>query len=117
MWKQSPGVAGATTPATYHLQRLTLNGGATLQVVGPVRLKLGANFIVNASAGTAANPRWLIVELAQGGLTLNNGATLHGEVLAPNGTVILNDGATLNGNVASDRLTINTGGLLHEVAP
>ena len=51
------GVAGATTPAIYHLRRLTLNGSATLQVVGPVRLNLGNTLIVNATAGAAANPR------------------------------------------------------------
>jgi hypothetical protein len=107
------GVAGATTPSVYNLQGLILNSGARLQVVGPVTLTLANGVTLNASAGNAANPQWLTVAIASGGLTLNSGATLHGLVTAPLGTVTLN--GTLNGRVRSDRLVINGAGSLNNV--
>jgi len=111
------GDANSVVPVTYQFQRLTLNGSATLQLVGPTVVKLGDTLIVNATAGSAAHPRWLTIQVASGGVTLNLGATLYGEVVAPTGTVMIGDSATLNGNSSSDRLSISTGGLLHQVAP
>lgn len=111
------GVSGASEPATYNLQSLTLNGSAQLQVVGPVILTLASSLNVNAVAGAATNPEWLTLQLASGGITLNTGATLYGGVIAPNGTVIINDSAILRGNVKADRITINDNGLLEDVQP
>ena len=106
------GVAGATDPAIYDVQQLTLNGTATLQVVGPVVLRLGNTLVLTRSAGASDAPSLLTIELAAGGVTLNGGATLYGSIVAPNGTVIVNGNASVHGTVAADRLTINGTGLL-----
>jgi rhamnogalacturonan endolyase len=50
-------------------------------------------------------------------VTLNGGSTLHGEVIAPAGTVTLNGNATVNGRVSADRLTLNGNAVLHEAIP
>jgi len=105
------GVSGAPAPAVYDLQGLTLNGGARLQVVGPVILTLARGASLNAAAGNPSPPEWLSVAVASGGLTLKGGATLSGFVTAPAGAVVLN--GTLNGGVVCDRLTINGGGALN----
>src|SRR5262249_2033022 len=55
------GVSGATQPAVYNLTRLTINGGASIQVAGPVLLTLGADFVLNGSAGVSTNPLLLTV--------------------------------------------------------
>jgi endoglucanase len=108
------GVAGATEPATYDLQGLTLNGNATLQIVGPVKLKLASGLTLNGTLGSAAHPEWLELQIASGGLTLNGKAALHGAVIAPNGLVTI-DGA-LHGRVTADGLILNGKGLLAEPA-
>ncbi len=109
------GVAGATEPAVYDLQNLTINGSATLQIAGPVILTLANGVTFNGAAGNAAHPEWLTVQVYSGGVTLNGGGTLHGSLVAPNGTVTLN--AALHGTVSSDRLTLNGSGLLDEPTP
>lgn len=58
------GVAGATEPAIYNLQGLTLNGGTQLQVVGPVIVNLAKGPTVNGDAGNAAHPEWLLFRVA-----------------------------------------------------
>ena len=105
------GVAGAVEPAIYNLQSLTLNSSSNLQVVGPVILTLANGTTINGTAGNAAHPEWLTLNVSSGGVTLNSGATLRGVVNAPTSSVTLN-GATLNGRVAADRLTLNTNALL-----
>jgi hypothetical protein len=106
------GVAGATTPAIYHLQNLTMNGSSRLQIAGPVVLNLAHGVSINGQVGEAAHPEWVTLNVASGGVTLNGNVTLHGYVAAPNGTVAINDSSTLHGGVACDRLTINGNGLL-----
>ena len=106
------GVAGATEPAIYNLQGLTLNGGSQLQVVGPVIVNLGNGVILNGDVGSAARPDWLRLNISSSGLTLNGNVTFSGFVVAPAGTVIVNSG-TLTGGVISDRLIINGGGALN----
>lgn len=107
------GEAGATTPSVYNLQGLVLNGGSRLTVVGPVVINLAAGVTANASIGASAHPGWLDLNVAAGGVTLNGGASLHGFVTAPMGTVMIN--GALTGGVAADRLTVNGGGLLRVV--
>ena len=104
------GVSGSSEPAVYDLQGLTLGGASTLQVVGPVILKVGSAVVVGGRAGSSGNPEWLRLEVFSAGLTLNDNAALHGFVAAPSGTVIVS--GTLRGGVASDRLIINGGGVL-----
>lgn len=107
------GDSAATEPVVYHLQRLTLNGNASLQVVGPVVVKLANGLSTSATLGASGHADWLKIEIFTGGLNLNGGS-LHGEVLAPSGTVTINGQATLRGRVSADRLTINGAGLLTE---
>jgi hypothetical protein len=109
------GIAGATTPAIYNLQNLTLNGGSRLQVIGPVVLNLANGVSINGQVGDAAHPEWVTLNVASGGVTLNGNVTLHGYLAAPNGTVTINGGSTLHGGLASDRLTINGNGLLNGI--
>lgn len=106
------GVAGATEPAVYNLQDLTLSGASTLQVVGPVILTLANGMTVSSTAGNAAHPEYLTLNVSSGGVILNKGATLRAIVSAPAGTVTLNDSATLVGRVAADQLTLNTTALI-----
>ncbi|HYD85721.1 MAG TPA: hypothetical protein VEA63_16750, partial [Opitutus sp.] len=106
------GVAGATEPAIYNLQNLTVNGNSTVQIVGPVVLTLANGAHLNGVIGSADAPERLLLRIASGGLTLNGGAALHGFVDAPNGTITINGNATLNGGLTSDRLIVNGNGLL-----
>lgn len=112
------GVPGAASPAHYAFQSLTLNGSATLAVVGPVVVTLAGGFAANGGPlGTAARPDWLAARFAAGGLTLNGNVSVYGYIEAPAGTVTLNGNARLVGGVAADRLTVNGGALLRLVAP
>jgi hypothetical protein len=109
------GIAGATAPAVYNLQGLTLNGGSTtqLQVIGPVVLNIASSVTVNGAVGDPANPESLLLNIATGGFTLNGGAnaTFNGSIVAPTGNVMIN--GTVNGRVIADGLTINGGGALN----
>jgi hypothetical protein len=111
------GIPGASEPAVYQLQKLALNGNATLHVVGPVILKLGNGLSVNGSMGSAQNPEWLDLQVASGGVTLSGQAMLHGIVTAPNSKLVINGGAALHGRVSVDQLTINGSGVLEETLP
>lgn len=108
------GVPGATEPAVYHLQNLTLNGGGALRVAGPVIVTLANGVSLNGSAGAEGHPEWFTLFVASGGVTLNGNATLHGHVVAPAGAVVINGGAELVGSIAADRLTINGSGRLSD---
>lgn len=109
------GVAGSTTLAVYSFQHLTLNGSATLQVVGPVVITLANDFSPSAAVGNALHQEWLVLRLATGSLTLNGKAAFHGYVTAPVGSVIVNGGASLTGGVIADRLTLNGSATLDAV--
>ena len=109
------GTEGATEPAVYSLQNLTINGSASLQIAGPVILTLANGLTFNAAAGNSTHPEWFTLQVYSGGVTLNGNATLYGAIIAPNGTVTLN--AALHGTVSSDRLTLNGNALLDEPTP
>lgn len=106
------GVAGATTPAVYNLQRLTINSNTRIEIVGPVILTLANGSSLNGNIGTGDHPEWLELKIANGGLTLNGNVSFHGSVTAPNGAVTVNGNSTLVGGVVADRLTINGNGLI-----
>jgi len=111
------GVAGATTPAVYNLQGLTLNGNAQLQIVGPVIIVLANGGSIDGAVAATGNPAWLTLAVASGGVTLNGNVTFRGSIVAPTGTVTINGNATLTGTVVADRLTINGNGLLKQPTP
>ena len=111
------GVVGATIPAIYNLQNLTVNGNAQIQIVGPVILTLANGVTLNGNVGASLHPEWLTLRSAIGGVTLNGNAAVYGTVVAPNGTVIINGNSSVHGSVTADRLTINGNGLLEEETP
>jgi len=106
------GVAGATTPAVYNFETLTLNSNSGLQVVGPVVVTLKNQAAFNAPVGASAHPEWLKLRIANGGLNLNSGSSLYGFVDVPSGEVIINDGTQLVGGLTADKLTLNSNGRL-----
>jgi hypothetical protein len=108
------GVAGATAPAVYHLQSLTMNGTGSLHVAGPVLIKLANGGTFNALVGDAARPDWLSLEVSAGNLTIGNNARVYGLIIAPNSTVTLK--GSLRGRVSADRLTVEENGMLFDPA-
>ncbi len=106
------GQAGAAVRSVYHFQRLTLNSGSELRLLGPVEIVLANAVSLNAPMGNSEHPEWLDCRIASGGLTLNSPARFHGYVVAPHGAVVLNSQALLTGGVHSDRLTLNSGSRL-----
>ncbi|MBV9923928.1 MAG: PKD domain-containing protein, partial [Acidobacteria bacterium] len=106
------GVAGATTPAVYNFDTLTLNSNSALRLVGPVQLNVGSRVNVSSGAvmGYDQNPRWMELNVSRYDVTVNSLGTLYGVVRAPSGTVYIN--GRLRGSVQSDRLSINSGASL-----
>ena len=62
----------ATEPAVYNLQGLLVNGGSTLQVVGPVILNVASGVILNNASGASgppsSTPGWLRLNISSGAL-------------------------------------------------
>ncbi|MFZ5698472.1 MAG: Ig-like domain-containing protein, partial [Pseudomonadota bacterium] len=111
------GVAGATTPAVYDFQNLTLNSNSSFTVIGPVIVTVDGGFSTNADLGNADHPEWLKLRIAGGGLSINGNRSVYAHLEAPDGTLTLNGGAQFIGAVASDRLIINGNAVLRLVAP
>jgi hypothetical protein len=107
------GTSGATEPAVYHWQTLGLSSSARVRLVGPVQITLAAGATLNGSVNAEGEPGWLTLRVATGGLTLNTGVVLHGDVIVPAGSVTLNN-STLEGTIVSDRLTLNGNSRLNE---
>jgi hypothetical protein len=106
------GVANSVFPTVYDFQNFTLNSGSSFTLVGPVVMTLANGMSINASMGSSANPTWLDLRFASGGLTLNTAVDVYGDVRAPNGSVIINAVSRLFGCIESDRLTVNANGRL-----
>lgn len=106
------GVAGATEPAVYNFQTLTLNAGSQIQVVGPVIITVRNQMVPTGNIGSAARPDWLTLRVTNGNLELTNNMSLYGSVLVPTRTVTINGGTQLLGTVLADRLTMNSSGRL-----
>lgn len=101
------GVAGAGVPTSYAFQELMLNAGSTLQIVGPVIITLGGDFLPKANLGVPAQPGWLKLRIAGGGLLLDGNVAVHAALEAPDGALSLDGNAQFTGSVAVDRLAIN----------
>ncbi len=107
------GAIGTSEPSIYYFRSLTLNNGAQLQVLGRVIVVVDTGFSVGGGVvGNSANSAWLTLNLYNGGLSMNQGSTIYGYVTARSGTVTINGACQILGGLASDRLTINSGGLL-----
>jgi len=84
-----------------------------VQIVGPVLLVLGNGFSVNgATIGNSGNPGWLTLNVAAGGLTLNNGANIYGYVTIADGVLAINGNTFIVGGVAANQLMIKNNGKL-----
>lgn len=110
------GVTGASEPALYDLQSLTLHGNASLEIVGPVILTLANGPTLDGRVGAAEHPEWLTLRVASGGISLNGNAALYGYVVAPTGPVVLNGSSRLVGSVKSDALVLDGNGQLEDAA-
>ena len=108
------GVAGASVPAVYELQSLTISPNASVKIVGPVSLKLASGLTLDGPLGSAAHPEWLELQIASGDLTVNGNATVYGNITAPAGTATIN--GAVRGRVSADRLIINGTGFLEDPA-
>jgi hypothetical protein len=106
------GETGAASPSVYNLQGLALNGTSRVQIVGPVIINLASGISIGGSVGAAGHSEWLTLNVATGGITINGGVTFNGSVVAPIGTITVN--GTLNGTTVSDRLVINSSGLVDQ---
>ena len=102
------GTAGATTPAEYELDSLTLSGGSDLRIAGPVVLTLNNGATLTGSTiGAAESPRQLIVRLAGGALRIEGKSVLYAIVRAPQSTVTIDGGGRLRGTLSCDRLDLS----------
>src|SRR5207249_1093951 len=99
-------------PSVYNLEELALNGDSWLKVVGPVMINLAKRATVNSGAvlGAAGNADWVSLNVARYDVTIKSSGVVYGTVRAPAGAVTI-DGR-LEGTSASDRLTVNSGGIL-----
>ncbi len=111
------GETGAMEPALYHFQRLTLNSGSVIELAGPVIIHLRHGTHFNGPVGEPGRCDWLELRVSQGGVTLNSGTHFYGRAVAPAGAIQINSNAEWHGSLVSDRLTINSGGLLQYCGP
>lgn len=100
------------------LHSITLSGGATLKVSGPVRIRLTGTF--TASGNSVANPTPIPSNLqieasytGKDGVTLSGGASGHFVVYAPGTGVTLSGNAELFGAVVGKTVTMTGNPALH----
>ena len=62
--------------------------------------------------GNSLYPEWLLIKVATGGINLNNGVSLFGHLVVPDGNVAINSNAALYGSLSSKRLNLNSDGLI-----
>lgn len=105
------GVAGATEPAVYNFQNLTLNAGSSrLTVVGPVIVTVRYGATWHGPMGNAEHPEWLTLRVANNQVQFNTQMGVYGYVEAPNSQLIVNAGTLLHGGFAADSFTVNSNG-------
>lgn len=105
------GEAGTSEPRVYILEKLNLNAGSLLKIVGPVELVVRGKVNLNngSISGDKDHPSWLRVDVVADGLTVNNNATLYGLVRAPAGLVTVR--GKFEGAMICDSLLVGQGGL------
>jgi hypothetical protein len=108
------GVTASSTPAVYNLQSLTLSGQAQLLVLGPVVINVanGVTLSGQAAAGYPSDPKWVLIRVASGDLSLSGSSVVHAIVRALDTSVILSGSAQLIGALACDNLTLTGNALL-----
>jgi len=112
------GIPGATEPAIYNFETLTINSSSALTIVGPVVITVrNALNAYGSPLGNSEHPEWLTIRVASSnGFRLNSNVPLWGYVEAPNGPITIDGGAVLTGGIAADTFTLNGQGRLVLVA-
>ncbi|HEV8427371.1 MAG TPA: RHS repeat-associated core domain-containing protein [Pyrinomonadaceae bacterium] len=116
------GVEGTTVPSVYNLEELSLLGGSELRVVGPVKLTVKTNVtLVGSAVGAPDDPTRLLLQVAQGTVSVSGNAVLYGIIRNPQGMVSIPGTGRIRGTVTCDRLFIDGNGILQivysDVAP
>ena len=116
------GVEGTTVPTVYNLEELLLLGGSELRVVGPIKLTVKTNVtLVGSSLGAPDDPTRLLLQVAQGTVSVSGNAVLYGIIRNPQGMVSIPGNGRIRGTVTCDRLLIDGNGILQitysDVAP
>lgn len=114
------GVVGATEPAVYNVQNLSINpllATAKLIVVGPVVINVATTVAIYGDTGASVHPEWLTINVAAGNVSLNSRASVWGYLVAPANSITLNGTSTLTGGLIADRLTVTTNAVVKEVVP
>ncbi|KAF0092987.1 MAG: repeat-containing protein [Puniceicoccaceae bacterium 5H] len=93
----------------YYVENLAVNSGGKIEVLGPVELRVKNWTNLNGDLGNPSHPEWLMLELVDGGLTLNSGVQLWGSVRVLRQQLTLNRNARLVGEVWAKDLTLNSG--------
>ncbi|HEY0174504.1 MAG TPA: hypothetical protein VGB98_26035, partial [Pyrinomonadaceae bacterium] len=111
------GVEGATQPAVYNLEELSLAGGSQLRLAGPVRLRVKNRVtLVGSTVGAADDPKRLLLEVADGvvgdAVKVSGNGVLYGVVRAPQGDITIEGNGRVRGTVACDYLFVNGNGVL-----
>ncbi|HEX7152060.1 MAG TPA: RHS repeat-associated core domain-containing protein [Thermoanaerobaculia bacterium] len=111
------GIDGATEPSIYNLEELTLSGGSSLRVAGPVVLRVrNAVTLVGSTVGAADNPKLLRLEVAHGrpadAVKVGGNGVLYAIVRAPLGKITIHGNGRLRGTVACDILQVDGNGVL-----
>ena len=104
------GTPNDSSPDVYNFQNLNFNSGSRLKCVGPIIVTVRNSMNVNGVLGSSQNQAWLQLNISNGGLNINSGATIYGAVRAPGGSVQIS--GTVWGSVQADRLTVNSGGAI-----
>ena len=111
------GTAGQNT--TYNLQAITLNANTQIQLLGAVTLNVNnqINLNSNSSLGNVATPAALLVNISNGGLTVNANSRVYGSVYTPTGTVMLNASSTIRGVIVCNSFNANANSVVQALSP
>jgi alpha-tubulin suppressor-like RCC1 family protein len=111
------GTPGATSPAVYNFQSLTLSATSQIEVVGPVIINLATGMAKWGIAGSSAHPEWLSINLYAGNFTVVAGSLFYGSLKASaaGSLVTINGGSEFVGKLISDQLVLKTGAILRLV--
>jgi alpha-tubulin suppressor-like RCC1 family protein len=111
------GIPGATAPAVYNFQSLTLSATSQIEVVGPVIINLASGMAKWGIAGSSAHPEWLSINLYAGNFMVVAGSLFYGSLnaSAPGSLVTINGGSEFVGKLISDQLVLKLGGILRLV--
>ena len=111
--------ADPETPVTYSFDRLALNSGADLVIVGKVILNIRNGFEINnlSVLGKVERPDWLQINVWNGDVAANSGSSIYGRIYAPNNRVALNNGSVLVGSVSAKNMELNSSGVVFSLPP